>query len=253
MLSPRQFHPPFSISDAAHAAEAAYRASLPPAPKWRPDELAAFAADVFRQGGGKPKDWSGDPRWVEACAQALLQCTAENIDPRDWIRGVLRPHIQIARVKPWRVSPGHLIGERARELAMERIKARGSADESDTVLLVLLAAEILFADIFLGEPLRLGHDRARRAREVESEIQAKYSGWNLASADQWPHIRWQALRNVLYDCDSTWPDLIAAPAEGWRWIDARSHVLAHTSLLMPKKRVRVRSDTGDFDHLGELV
>jgi hypothetical protein len=245
--------PPLSVTKATHAAEAAYQASLPPAPKWRPDELAAFAARVFRDGGGKPGNWSGDQRWVEACTEVLGLCEVHDIDPRDWIRGVLRPHIQIAGEKPWRVSPGHLIGESAHELAMERIKAHGRADESDTVLLVLLAAEILFADIFLGEPLRLGHDRARRAREVETDIQAKYPGWNLASADRWPHIRWEALRSVLYDCDMTWPDLIPAPAEAWRWIDARSQVLTHTSLLMPKKRERARRDTGDFDHLGELA
>ena len=105
MLSPRQFHPSFSISDAAHAAESAYRASLPPAPKWRPDELAAFAADVFRQGGGKPGDWSGDPRWADACTEVLRLCEVHDIDPRDWIRGVLSPQIQIASQKRWRVSP----------------------------------------------------------------------------------------------------------------------------------------------------
>ena len=117
---------------------------------------------------------------------------------------------------------------------------------------MLFTAEFFFADIFLGEPLRLGHECLRRAREVETEIQAKYPGWNLSSADRWPHIRWQALRIVLYECDKTWPDLIAAPAEGWRWIDVRSHVLAYSS-LMPKKRERVRRDTGDFDHLGVLI
>jgi hypothetical protein len=245
--------PPLSVTKATHAAEAAYRASLPPATKWRPNELAAFAASVYSDGGGNPGKWSGDPRWVEACAQALLQCTAENIDPRDWIRGVLRLHIQIAPEKRWRVSPGHLVGKRAQELAREHIKAFGRGGESVPVLSLLLAAENLFADIFLGDPLRLGHDCTRRAREVETEIQAKFPDWNLSSADCWPHIRWKALLSVLSDCDRTWPDLIPAPAEGWRWIDVRSHVLAHTSKLMPKKRERVRRDTGDLDHLGVLV
>jgi len=175
----------------------------------------------------------------------LRRAWAITTDPRIWVVALLYPHAVVAREKPWRVSPGHLINDQAERTVLHWVRHHSVMRWLDPEGHALLGAEREFAMELLA-----GDDGVFL---VERRIQEEWPHWSLSLTEDMPHVRLEALRAAL---DEEAPGLsrrFPAPAGRWRWVDVRAQVrawLAKEEADRPKAEKARRTLDPEDEELG---